>query len=173
MNLETAKLVASLTTRQIYRESKPFHVRGIATDISYPHDVTAQDWLICRPARSTPPKWSGMIRGFYLLSESWYAEANRLPGRIDSLMIGFYRETGDGGSAGEFEIEWTELTGKPVPRLQVYDDGWYALSHFRDLLDVMAELDNQNISPQNLCKILITLGMKDLTPREVPMRASR
>ena len=77
-------------------------------------------------------------------------------------MIGFYNE----GTSGEFAIRWEQLGGRSIPRLQAYDDSWSALVHFKDLLDAMASVDNENISPEQFCKLLVSLGIKDLTERE-------
>lgn len=114
-------------------------------------------------------KHDGMIRGFYHLSEAWYAEANfkdRTDGMVDNINIGFYSPDGNGGTTGEFTVRWAELGGKLVPQLCVFDDAWEALTYFSDLLRDMAVIDNGNISPKGFCIILKRLGIKDLTPRE-------
>ena len=121
-------------------------------------------------------KHEGMIRGFYHLKEAWYADVNlcnRFDGLIDEVLIGFYGPDGDQGTSGEFAIKWTELGGKLVPQLCVYDDAWDALTHFYDLLDAMKELNNTNPSPTDLCELLKRLGMKDLTPRDDARRESQ
>lgn len=138
MNLEVAKLIREQTTIQ---QNSLSHVRRLSN------------------------KHAGMVRGFVILSEAWYAHANREPGQVDSIMIGYYNEE-MGGTTGEFEVQWIELAGKSVPRLKVFDDGWNALYEFRDLLQAMSALDNLNVTPQFFCKILIALGIKDLTRRE-------
>lgn len=113
-------------------------------------------------------KHNGMIRGFYHLSEAWYADANlknRRDGLIDEVMIGFYGPDGDQGTSGEFAVRWKMIGGKLTPKLEVYNDAWEALTHFYDLLAEMAS-DPENPTPAEFCELLKRLGLKDLTPRE-------
>jgi hypothetical protein len=104
----------------------------------------------------------GMTRGFYHHAEAYYAKNAPLQDAEDEIMVGFY----DGGTSGEFAIRWEQLGGRSVPQLQAYDDSWSALVHFKDLLDAMASIDSENISPEKFCKLLVSLGIKDLTERE-------
>ena len=118
--------------------------------------------------KTNKAKHDGMIRGFYHLSEAWYADAiltNRYDGLIDEVLIGFYGPDGDQGTSGEFAVKWEHLGGKLAPQLCVYDDAWEALSHFSDLLAEMAKLDSGSPSPTEFCELLTRLGIKDLTPR--------
>lgn len=112
----------------------------------------------------------GCKRGFYHLAESWYAKS--LLGAqskiIDQVMVGFYAT--DGGTTGEFVIGWEMLNGKAVPSLKAYDDSWSVLYHFKDLLEKMEELDDENICPEDFCKILVSLGIEDITKRESPYK---
>jgi hypothetical protein len=80
---------------------------------------------------------------------------------VDDFMIGMYGS----GTTGEFSVVWTELGGKLTPQLRAYDDSWSALAKFRDLLDAMAEVDDQDITPAQFYEICMRLGIKDLTPR--------
>jgi hypothetical protein len=111
---------------------------------------------------------SGMIRGFYHFSEAWYADANRNKDCVDEVMIGFYGPNGDQGTAGEFSVRWTELGSEITPQLQAYDDSWYALAQFSDLIEAMGEIDGKDVSPKTFCELLKSLGFKDLTPRKNP-----
>jgi hypothetical protein len=121
-------------------------------------------------------KHEGMVRGFYHLSEAWYADANltnRYDGLIDEVMIGFYGPDGDQGTSGEFAVKWENLCGKLAPQLCVYDDAWEALTHFSDLLAEMAKLDKMSPSPEEFCELLQRLGMKDLTPRDSSVKEKK
>lgn len=173
MNLETVRLIAkTVKATTIYRESALFHHRGINTTIDRPDDVSADDWKI----RNFPQHMqvdSDVVRGFYILSESRYADACRVPGIADDIHIGFYGKDGSSETVGEFCIEWVTLGGKDIPRLKVFDGSWNVLRSFADLLEVMAIIDDANLSPKEFCKILIGLGLKDLTKREVRMQPSR
>jgi hypothetical protein len=110
----------------------------------------------------------GCERGFYILSESWYADSVKREGTIDEIMIGMYHP--DGGSTGEFAVRWIMLANKATPRLEAYDDSWSALQNFRDMLNWMESVDNQNISPKSFAEALRNFGVKDLTKRESPYR---
>lgn len=106
---------------------------------------------------------TGCKRGFTQLSKAWYADANlRGSDTIDEITMGFYHP--EGGTTGEFSIKWKELAGKVPPRLEAFDDGWSALNKFRDVLDKMAEVDDDNITPNEMNKVLIDLGIEDMTP---------
>ena len=112
---------------------------------------------------------SGCIRGFHQHSRAWYALFRRSDngrmilqeGNVDRFQFGMYDP--DGGCAGEMAIVFEELAGKVVPRLKCYDDGWSALASFSDLLTRMAEVDDQNITPDDFRKMLLECGFTDLT----------
>ena len=106
-------------------------------------------------------KHYGCKRMFTQLSRAWYAEANLRHDLLDEIMIGFYHP--GGGTTGEFAIRWEELGGESTPRLEAFDDSWSALWEFRDLLEKLAEVDDQDITPVQLCDILISLGIEDNT----------
>lgn len=115
----------------------------------------------------TNSKAGGVRRGFYHTSAAWYGKTIQLPDRaVDEVMVGLYPE--DGGTNGEFSVKWYELAGKATPKLEVYDDAWAALAQFRDLLDAMADVAGKDITPHELCYILIECGMADLTERVAP-----
>ena len=109
---------------------------------------------------------TGDYRGFTHTGGSWYAFS--LPqfrdSVKDSISIGMYSP--DGGTSGEFQIEWVDLDGKLTPRLAAFDDSWSALQNFGDLLARMALLDDKNIIPKQFCEMLISIGIQDRTERE-------
>lgn len=104
-------------------------------------------------------------RQFTRLSRAWYASAN-LPegGKVEIVTIGFYHP--DGGTTGEFQVSWEHLGGKLTPRLCAFDDSWNALFNFGDMLESMADIDGEDISPDEFCQLLIALGIEDATPTE-------
>ena len=101
-------------------------------------------------------------RGFYWIQKAWYAKSIN----DQHIMFGMYGE-GD-GIYGEMAMEWEELGGKEVPKLKVYDDGWEVLASFQDLLQRLAEVDNQNITQGQFVEILNGCGFEDLTPYNSP-----
>lgn len=107
-------------------------------------------------------------RQFVHLSRAWYGKATLQRETVmhDEINIGFYHT--EGGTTGEFGIKWIELGNKEVPELRVFDDGWDALWCFSDLLKKMAEIDNENVTPANMCKLLISCGIEDATPTISP-----
>lgn len=105
-------------------------------------------------------------RQFVHLSRAWYGDVNlKLESDVvDRINVGFYHQ--DGGTTGEFTFAWEKLAGRIVPRLHAFDDGWRALHGFSDLIEAMAKVDGQNISPDEFCKLLVSLGIQDVTPEE-------
>lgn len=112
-----------------------------------------------------PPKHKGCTRGFIQTSKSWYAESCLPDGDIlDRVTVGFYYP--DGGTSGEFEVEWEELAGKWTPRLKAYDDGWSSLFNFGDVLEAMADIDGMDSSPDEFVRMLEVCGIKNMTPKK-------
>lgn len=117
---------------------------------------------------------AGNVRGFHNHGAAWYAAS--MGGTDPMVSIGFYHP--QGGSSGEFSIEWIELAGRREPRLQVFDDAWDALQHFGDVLARLAALDVRRPKPwlpppppatvEQICKLLLECGLQDLTQRVNP-----
>lgn len=63
-----------------------------------------------------------------------------------------------GGVYGEFIVVWVMLNNRLVPKLEAFDDSWRVLSCFSDLLDKLAEVDSENILPNEFIEILNSLG---------------
>ena len=107
----------------------------------------------------------GDIRAFTHTGASWYGAAALTTDRCkDEIMVGFYCP--DGGTSGEFAIRWVEVGDHFSPRLEAFDDSWSALSHFTDLLALMAQHDGENMTPEALCGLLMECGIKDQTQRQ-------
>jgi hypothetical protein len=112
----------------------------------------------------------GGKRAYIRSSKAHYASV--LKEKI-SVMIGIYYA--EGGTSGEFEVEFIELgKGKQLAaRLKAFEDSWNALWLFKDLLEKMAEVDEQEIQEPEFCKLLDSLGIIDITEYErgVPKNA--
>ena len=105
---------------------------------------------------------TGCKRQFMQLSRSWYGSSFLPSGnKVEIINIGFYHP--DGGTTGEFEVSWTNVAGVESPKLCAFDDSWNALYQFVDMLELMAEIDGDNISPNEFCEMLISLGIEDAT----------
>ena len=112
-------------------------------------------------------KHEGCERQFIHTGRAWYGESALLHQRvIDEIMIGMYHS--EGGTSGEFAVRWSELAGRAVPMLCVFDDAWDALQMFRDVLEAMARVDDQNVTPDQFCELLSACGVKDATPYKNP-----
>lgn len=111
-------------------------------------------------------KHEGCFRAFIILSEAYYGNAVRWHNTsIDEILIGMYDPKG--GTTGEFFVRWVDVNG-PTPRLEAFNDSWSALQQFTDLLEWMATVDGQRVSPQEFAEKLRQLGIKDETVRINP-----
>ena len=106
----------------------------------------------------------GCSRGFIWHSQAWYAKSSPLNENVtDELNIGFYHP--EGGTSGEFCIQWEELSGKVVARLMAFDDSWSALAKMPELIEYMESVDDLNIPISEFVDKLLNLGFTDNTAR--------
>lgn len=100
---------------------------------------------------------------FYQHSRSWYACYVPLSdGCVDDIWFSL-----EGiGSRGELAMTWHAIGKNICPRLEVFDDAWAMLAGMTDLIEELRKRDNQLITPQQFCELLVTLGFEDVT-REV------
>lgn len=81
------------------------------------------------------------------------------------IVIGLYGRLG--GTSGEFTVEWESTSdGCYTPRLKVWNDGWSALQHFQDMLEVLAAHDSEDLSPEKFMVLLQGLGIANHTRRD-------
>lgn len=107
-----------------------------------------------------------LTRKFICSQEAWYARIPSDAHLYKQAEVMIHVEAG--GVDGEFAIRWKQVGGAASPRLEMYDDAWAVLPHVSDLLQEMAKLNDQNVTPQAFCSLLKSLGMKDATERLVP-----
>lgn len=112
----------------------------------------------------------GCYRGFVWGGGSWNSSVIFPLGDVqDDITIGLYHE--DGGTTGEFSIEFDTLNNSAVPHLSAYDDSWDVLvNHYSDLLRWLSEHDGKNISPEDVVQALKDLGVQDNTQYKKPER---
>lgn len=113
-------------------------------------------------------KHEGCTRGYRHLSKSWhgpYTLAHSKRNLVDEIMIGMY-DVEEGGTTGEFSVEWNRLGDRVVPQLKVYDDAWDALLEFQDMLEAMKLHDDKTISPDEFCDILEDCDIINMTSTE-------
>lgn len=111
------------------------------------------------------------FKGFNHFNQAWYASASRLPGELDRVTIGWYYK--GGGCDGEFSMVWELLGGKVAPRLCMYSDSWGCFESMRELFDGLRLFDDTDMTPAQLCGLLVNLGYYDVTARESPYQDKR
>ena len=111
-------------------------------------------------------KHDGDEMRFSRLGEAWYAATALRDGVNEEVCIGFYCP--DGGTTGEFSVEWKTLGGKSVPELRCFSDGWSALANIPGLLAMLEQMDEADPTPDAFCLGLLALGLTDGTPRTPP-----
>jgi hypothetical protein len=113
----------------------------------------------------------GDSKQYYILGEAWYASV-RLENSeyVHEVMFGYYAP--EGGSSGEMGMRWYNLSSREgercIPRLEVFCDAWHALAQFKDVIDALAEQDDEDITVSQFCQLLERCGFTDATPREEP-----
>lgn len=107
---------------------------------------------------------TGCKRGFYHTGAAWYGKTALASGpEQDVITMGLYHP--EGGSTGEFGIEWLPLAGQVWPQLHAWDDAWSALHLFADVLAKLAEMNGKSPTPADVCAVLLACGVEDMTPR--------
>lgn len=107
------------------------------------------------------------VKGFHWYSRAWYSKGQLPEGRVqDRLNIGFFHK--EGGTTGEFMIEWEDVGPYVAPRLKACDDGWHALASMPELIQLMASWDDENRPIEQFAEAMLNLGFKDLTERRAP-----
>lgn len=103
------------------------------------------------------------VKGFIQLSRAFYGKEclNDLKDITDEVTFGYFYP--EGGTEAEMKVKWEKLFGKVIPHLSAYDDSWRMLSQLHDLIDLMGQYNNQNISPEKFCELLKQCGFGDMT----------
>lgn len=112
---------------------------------------------------SNKQKHDGDFRGFIILSEAYYGSVCMRDDTVDEITLGMYCP--DGGTSGEFCVQWEKLGDTFLPQLRAWEDSWSALHQFGDMLQWMASVDGKNVSPQEFAEALRDLGITDMTIR--------
>lgn len=112
---------------------------------------------------------TGKVKQFIILSQAWYGKSSidsRKDGLQDDICFGLYDPSG--GTIGEMLISWYYLENTLTPKLEAFDDAWFALAQFPDLIAELALLDDKNPSSEIIAKVLVRCGFEDVTPRDNP-----
>lgn len=112
--------------------------------------------------------YSKYKRQFVQLSRAWYGETCLRDSDVaDKITTGLYAP--DGGTVGEFDIRWIDLGLDSLsPKIEAFDDSWGVLWDFRDILEKLAELDDTDPTPEEICKLLLSCGFEDATQEKSP-----
>jgi len=106
-------------------------------------------------------------RYFIHLKRAWYGDATlRQVPYLDEVNFGL-KVRASPGTAGEMAVRWFQLDRLIAPRLEVFDDGWAALSTFGDVLEQLGRVSagtRRSINPPAFCALLESCGFVDLTP---------
>lgn len=106
-------------------------------------------------------------REFTHFSRAWYSRRiGPGPGLADDVILELWEDT---VQVGALHVEWVDLGSRTVvPRLVVFDDGWGALAAMPDVVRLLGEHDDANVSPARFCELLAGLGFSDATPLREP-----
>lgn len=63
------------------------------------------------------------------------------------------------GRQADFVIRWHRLQDRLVPRLEMFDDSWWALPHLGSLLGLLADVDSL-YSPDEMIELLVWAGFE-------------
>lgn len=107
----------------------------------------------------------------------WWRKDLCDPNVIDEVMIGDYGdEKRNGvGELGEFAIRWHRLDGTlPSPRLEVFEDAWGCLAtdHGKRLVAWLSSRARTNPSVEEVCRFLISIGVRDTSDVRLPKEGS-
>lgn len=101
------------------------------------------------------------IRGFSCLSKAWYGNDFSYLPYEDCVTFGYYYK--DGSTSGEMSFIWDKIDDKLVPHLEIYSDAWSMLSKCHDLIDLLGNYNNNDLTVEEFIQILSKCGFKDLT----------
>jgi len=105
---------------------------------------------------------AGYVRKFTHTSRAWYGKVClEQSNYADEVMFGLYHP--GGGTIGEMSMRWYSLSGKAVPKLECFDDAFFVLGTFRDVISRLADRDNDNTTPEEFQQILLACGFDDET----------
>ena len=114
--------------------------------------------------------WSLFFWGFTCFSRQNYSRTVSLD-CTDEVMLGV--QCIEGGTLGELAIRWHMLSGKAVPRLEVYDDAWQIMQTptFAAVMEVLTQMSRRHTpTPDEVSALLIAHGFTDQSDR--PLGAS-
>lgn len=102
--------------------------------------------------------------GFSQLSKTWYYSPNQ-NGTVEEMSIGVYCV--NGGTMGEFNLEWAALANGAAAQLRAYHDAWQVFPFMPKLFPMLASVstgsNNASVSPDIFANMLEKIGFLNLT----------
>lgn len=104
--------------------------------------------------------WEKVAWAFVCFSRQNYAKTTPCPAK-DMVMVSL--DHIDGGCICEMSFHWHLLGGKMSPRLSCFGDALPMLltPTFRNILEMLTDLDIPEYTPDDLSNILLKLGIED------------
>lgn len=104
------------------------------------------------------------VKRFIHLKKAWYAMSALKEAKfVDEVSFGLY--VPKDGTSGEMAMRWYVIDDKaPAPKLEVFDDAFSALARFRKVIDKLAEVDSDRITPEAFSNILKACGFEETIP---------
>ena len=109
--------------------------------------------------------WSLYFWGFTCFSRQNYAGTVSLD-CMDEVMLGV--QCIEGGTLGELAVRWHILSGKAIPRLEVYGDAWQIMQTptFAAVMEELAQTSrHHDPTPDEVSALLIAHGFTDQSDR--------
>ncbi|OPX83763.1 MAG: hypothetical protein A4E53_04365 [Pelotomaculum sp. PtaB.Bin104] len=107
---------------------------------------------------------TGDIKGYLHLSRRNVETALKSQNYVDKISFGYFDN--DGIPIAEMTIKWHNIgtIDKPIAKLEVYENAFYLLEQFKDLINLLAKVDSEEyIQPKVFCKKLTEFGFKNLS----------
>jgi hypothetical protein len=112
----------------------------------------------------TKLKNNNLSFGYIIMSETFYFESVKVyVNKKESINIGYYSFT-EGGTTGEFSLNWIEEYSILKMYSKIYSDGYNAFNEF--LIAFNSYSDEQNPSPTIVLESLKKYGAIDFTKRK-------
>lgn len=109
------------------------------------------------------------MKGFIDLNKSWFFTDRTLEKDVFySFIIGDFDNNSDNHSVFSIDLNFCKLNDKiSAIQLSSYNDSWKIFTKYPDLFEKLSSISDDNtITPDDVTKILISLGFKNFTQTE-------
>lgn len=98
---------------------------------------------------------------FTHFSRAWYGHQCLLKVDYDDVVT-IFDSAPSGGVFSEFQIKWYG----GYPALEIYSEVWSQLDDYAIVIDLLKTVKKECITPDELCKMLVDIGLEDTTETE-------